>query len=172
MHYITPKNKDFTNIFFAFLKKSLDRDLNYASLDLKVANKHKKKHHHQHTWGRNKVQDQLPVHLTPPLSAFLEVDADMSVQLPSRDAGTVVSHSSIYLNSQQITQETEDMERKCNVEAGIVGWVGMGRIMDKEHDSKESKDRERCINGSICTPTSEAVACQSDADHFNHISDI
>lgn len=163
---------NFTNMFFAFLKKSLDRDLNYASLDLKVANKHKKKHRHQHTRGRNKLQDQLPVHLTPAMSAFSEVDADMSAQLPSRDAGTMVSHSSIYLNSQQITQETEDMERKWNVEAGSVGWVGMGRIVDKEHDSEESKDREGCSNGSICTPTSEAVACQSDTDHFNHISDV
>ncbi|XP_076607397.1 uncharacterized protein LOC143333262 [Chaetodon auriga] len=135
--------------------KSLEPDLNYASLDLKVANKHKKKHRHQQglAQGRNKLQDQLPAHLTPPVNAFLEVEADMDAQLPSRDTSTMVSHSSIYLNSQQIAQETEDMERESRE------WKG-------EQESKERKDRLDCSNGSVCTQLSEVDAVQSGTDHF------
>ncbi|XP_044079245.1 uncharacterized protein LOC122888638 [Siniperca chuatsi] len=157
--------------------KSLEPDLNYASLDLKVANKYKKKHRHQrgHTQGRNKLQDQLPVHLTPPMNAFLEMEADMDAHLPSRDTSTMVSHSSIYLNSQQIAQETEEMERDrgINMERENVGWEGIRRREDggsREwkgvQESEERKDRQDCSNGSICTQLSEVEAIQSGTDHF------
>ncbi|XP_051256554.1 uncharacterized protein LOC127363748 isoform X2 [Dicentrarchus labrax] len=156
--------------------KSLEPDLNYASLDLKVANKHKKKHRHQqgHTQGRNKPHDQLPVDLTPPGNAFLEVEADMDAQLPSRDTSTMVSHSSIYLNSQQIAQETEVMERErgIDMERENVGWEGKRRREDGgsrkwtgEQESEERRDRQDC-NGSICTQLSEVEAIQSGTDHF------
>ncbi|KAM9347947.1 uncharacterized protein ABDE67_010020 [Symphorus nematophorus] len=153
--------------------KCLEPDLNYASLDLKVANKHKKKyrqHQHCHAQGRNKLQDQPPVHLTPPGTAFLEAKADMDTQLPSRDTSTMVSHSSIYLNSQQIAQEAEDMERERGFN---VGWEGIRRREDGgsrewkgEHESVERKDRRDGSNGSVCTQLSELEAIQSGTDHF------
>ncbi|XP_041808605.1 uncharacterized protein LOC121617477 isoform X2 [Chelmon rostratus] len=157
--------------------KSLEPDLNYASLDLKVANKHKKKHRHQqgHTQGRHKPQDQLPARLTPPVNAFLEVEADMDCQLPSRDTSTMVSHSSIYLNSQQIAQETEDMERErgINMERENVGCEGIrrqedggGREWTGGQESEERKDRRDCSNGSVCTQLSDVEAVQSGTDHF------
>ncbi|XP_035521911.1 uncharacterized protein LOC118331218 [Morone saxatilis] len=156
--------------------KSLEPDLNYASLDLKVANKYKKKHRHQqgHTQGRIKPQDQLPVDLTPPGNAFLEVEADMEAQLPSRDNSTMISHSSIYLNSQQIAQETEVMERErgIDMERENVGWEGIRRREDgesrkwtREQESEERRDRQDC-NGSVCTQLSEVEAIQSGTDHF------
>ncbi|KAE8287472.1 hypothetical protein D5F01_LYC13516 [Larimichthys crocea] len=120
--------------------KSVDPDLNYASLDLKVANKHKKKNRHQqsHAQGRNKLQDQVPVRLTPPVNAFLEVEADVDTQLPSRDTSTMVSHSSIYLNSQQIAQETVDMGRERELENA--GWEdSASREWEGEEESMGEK---------------------------------
>ncbi|XP_068187210.1 uncharacterized protein [Antennarius striatus] len=138
---------------------SLEPDLNYASLDLKVANKGKKKHRHQqgHTQGRNKLLDQLPVHLAPPVNFFFEVETDMDPQLPSRNASTGVSHSSIYLNSQQIAQETEDTERERGMNGETESkWMG----------ERESEERKAYSNGSVCTWLSDADAIQSDSDHF------
>ncbi|XP_045895251.1 uncharacterized protein LOC123962861 isoform X1 [Micropterus dolomieu] len=157
--------------------KSLEPDLNYASLDLKVANKYKKNHRHQqgHTQGRNKPQDQLPVHHTPSVNAFLEVEADMDAHLPSRDTGTMVSHSSIYLNSQQIAEETEEMEREWGIDMERVtaGWEGIRRREDGgsrewkgEQESEERKGRQDISNGSVCTQLSEIDAIQSGTDHF------
>lgn len=170
---LTPKKQRFTNIFCLHcLQQSLEPDLNYASLDLKVANKHKKKHRHQHghSQGRSNPQDQLPVRLTPPVNASLEVDADMDAQLPSRDTSTMVSHSSIYLNSQQIAQEAEDMERErsINMERENVGWDGIRRLEDGQQESEERKDRQDYSNGSVCKQLSEVEASQSDI--FSHNS--
>lgn len=168
---MTPKKQHFTNIFCLHcLQQSLAPDLNYASLDLKVANKHKKKHRHQHTQERSKPQDQLPVCLIPPVNAFLEVDDDIDAQLPSRDTSTMVSHSSIYLNSQQIAQEAEDMERErsIDVERENVGWDGIRRLEDGQQESEERKDRQDYSNGSVCTQLSEVEASQSDI--FSHNS--
>ncbi|XP_045895252.1 uncharacterized protein LOC123962861 isoform X2 [Micropterus dolomieu] len=158
-------------------EESLEPDLNYASLDLKVANKYKKNHRHQqgHTQGRNKPQDQLPVHHTPSVNAFLEVEADMDAHLPSRDTGTMVSHSSIYLNSQQIAEETEEMEREWGIDMERVtaGWEGIRRREDGgsrewkgEQESEERKGRQDISNGSVCTQLSEIDAIQSGTDHF------
>ncbi|XP_040006870.1 uncharacterized protein LOC120802784 isoform X2 [Xiphias gladius] len=152
----------------------LEPDLNYASLDLKVAKKRKKKHHHQQdqTQGRN---NQLPVHLTPPVNAFLEVEGTMDAHLLSRDTSTMVSHSSIYLNSQQIAQETEEMEReRCiNMEREDGGWEETRRREDRatrewqgEQESEERKDRQDAGHGTVCTPLSEVQAIQIDTDHF------
>nr|XP_046267285.1 uncharacterized protein LOC124070957 [Scatophagus argus] len=159
-------------------KKSLEPDLNYASLDLKKANKHKKKHRYQqgHAQGRNKQQDQLTVHRTPSLNAFLEVEADLDAQLPSKDTGTMVSHSSIYLNSQQIAQETEDMERQrdVNMERENVSWEGIkgqedggGREWTGQQESQKRKDRQEYSNGSLCTQLSEAEAIQSGTGNYS-----
>ncbi|XP_070699913.1 uncharacterized protein [Pempheris klunzingeri] len=156
--------------------KHIEPDLNYASLDLKLAKKHKKKHRHQqgHIQGRNQLPDQLPVHLTPPASAFLEVEADVDAHLPSRDTSTMVSQSSIYLNSQQIAQEAEEMEKErgMNVERENVGWEGIrgkdgesGEWKD-EQESEESKDVKNYSNGSVFAQLSEVEAFQSGTDHF------
>ncbi|KAM3601518.1 uncharacterized protein V6R79_014129 [Siganus canaliculatus] len=151
-------------------------DLNYASLDLKVANKHKKKHRHQqgHAQGRNKLQDQLPVRLTPPTNTFLEVEADIDAQLPSRDTSIAVSYNSIYLNSHQIAQETEDMERGRGMN---MCWDGMrsqedggSRDWKGEHESEERRDRQDYGNGSVCTQLSQAEAIERTDDFTSSFS--
>ncbi|XP_047462470.1 uncharacterized protein LOC125020889 [Mugil cephalus] len=154
--------------------KPLEPDLNYASLDLKIANKRKKKARHQQgqTHGRNKSQDQLPVHHTPPANTFLEVDADLDAHLPSKDTNTMVSHSSIYLNSQQIAQEAEEMGRGRSIhkERENAGWESMRRREDggsrEWRRDQEGEDRTGGSNGSVCTQLPEADIFQSGADHF------
>ncbi|XP_053187072.1 uncharacterized protein LOC128370914 [Scomber japonicus] len=152
--------------------KSPESDLNYASLDLKMAKKRKKKYRNQQGQGRNK-QDRLSVHLTHPMNAFMEVEADMDAHLPPRDTSTMVSHSSIYLNSQQIAQETEDMERErsINIETESMGWEeirrqedGESREWKEEQESEERTDRQN--NGSVCTQLPQLEAIQSDTDHL------
>ncbi|XP_074528517.1 uncharacterized protein LOC141791770 [Halichoeres trimaculatus] len=132
--------------------KTSEADLNYASLDLKLAKKHKKKLRHQ-PQGRNSLQDQPMVH---PGNAFLEVDMDMDAQLPSRDTSTMVSHSSIYLNSQQIAQEAEEMERErgMNVERENESWEGIrteedGRITLWKGD-RENIEQQRNKGSPFC----------------------
>ncbi|XP_072301616.1 uncharacterized protein [Eucyclogobius newberryi] len=78
-------------------------DLNYASLDLKLAKKRKRRHQQGQVPGRGSPPEQLQARLTPPL-----VLEEVHVCLPLRDHSPMVSHSSIYLNSQQIDQERED----------------------------------------------------------------
>lgn len=140
------------------LNQSVEPDLNYASLDLKVAKLHKKKarHQHSHAQGRGTPQD-----------AFLEVDADMDAQLPSRDTSTMVSHSSIYLNSQQIAQETDDMGRERSVEKESVCWEGVRRFQDGYKEREERRDRQNYSDGSICTQLSEVEASLNDS-YGNH----
>ncbi|XP_040906907.1 uncharacterized protein LOC121190332 [Toxotes jaculatrix] len=155
----------------------LDLDLNYASLDLKLAQKRKRKHRHQQdqSQARNNRQDQLPVQLTPPRNALLDVEGDMDAHLPSRDTITMVSHSSIYLNSQQIAQETEEMERErsINTERENAGWEGLRgqedggtREWKGEQESDERDDRQGAGNGTVCTQLSKVEATQSSTDHF------
>ncbi|XP_049447959.1 uncharacterized protein LOC125898246 isoform X2 [Epinephelus fuscoguttatus] len=148
-------------------EECLESDLNYASLDLKMAKKRMKKNRHQqgHAQARNTLEEELPGYLTTPANAFLEVEADMDAHLPSRDTSTMVSHSSIYLNSQQIAQEAEEMEREN------AGWEGIrkredGRSGDWKRDSEEREDRKHSSNGSVCTQLSEIEAVQSGMDHF------
>lgn len=163
-----------TYIFFIVQNQPPESDLNYASLDLKLAKKRNKKYRHQHgqNQGWNK-QDRLSVHLTHPANGFMEVEADIDAHLPPRDTSTMVSHSSIYLNSQQIAQETEDMERErsTNIEKESMGWEGIRRREDGEsrewkgeQASEERTDRQN--NGSVCTQLSQVEAIQSDTNHF------
>ncbi|KAM8900568.1 uncharacterized protein AB9W97_010435 [Spinachia spinachia] len=110
-------------------------DLNYASLDLKMAKKRGKKskapHQQSPAQGRSHLGDEAPARLTPPANAFLEAEADTDAHLPSRDTG--LSHSSIYLNSQQIARETEEMERAAggSAEWEDLGCVGTGKREDR-----------------------------------------
>lgn len=110
------------------------------------------------------LQDQLPVCLTPPVNTFLEVDADTHAQLSSRDPSTTVSYSSIYLNSQQIAQEAEDMEkeRSINMERENVSWDGKGGLESREQEHQEGTDRQDCGNGSISAQFSEVKDRQDD----------
>lgn len=95
----------------------------------------------------------------------------MDAHLPSRDTSTMVSHSSIYLNSQQIAQETEDMEREregtCmeweNVREGVRRREDVGsRKWKGELEREDRADRQVDSNGTACARLS-----QSDADLFN-----
>lgn len=148
-------------------------DLNYASLDLKLAKKRKKHRHQQgQPQGRNTFQDQLPIHQND----FLEVEEDIDDCLPSRDTSTMVSHSSIYLNSQQIAQEAEEMEREksANMERENEGWeeirrndVG-SRKWRGEQESEERKDRQDDGSGAECSQLSEVHDTQSGTELFNN----
>ncbi|XP_026225699.1 uncharacterized protein LOC113168866 [Anabas testudineus] len=153
--------------------KPPEPDLNYASLDLKLAKKRKKHRHQQgQPQGRNTFQDQLPIHQND----FLEVEEDIDDCLPSRDTSTMVSHSSIYLNSQQIAQEAEEMEREksANMERENEGWeeirrndVG-SRKWRGEQESEERKDRQDDGSGAECSQLSEVHDTQSGTELFNN----
>ncbi|CAN9501880.1 unnamed protein product [Ophioblennius macclurei] len=144
-------------------------DLNYASLDLKLAKKHKKQRRQQ-SQGRATLQDQPAVRHTPPVNSFLEVDADVDACLPSRDTSTMVSHSSIYLNSQQIALEAEEMERErsVNLESENVGWDGLrGREEERRRDgTRERRDGGTVENVRVQFPNGDAL--QSSTDHLMH----
>ena len=139
---------------FIVWNQPLEPDLNYASLDLKLAkNKQRKKKNYQQqgrAQRRGKLQNQLSLHPEAPANTFSEVDA----QLPPRDASIMVSHSSIYLNSQQIAQETEDMERERGLD--VEGWKAGSGEWKVEQESEERKDYSS--NGSVCTQLSEVEA--------------
>ncbi|KAF3705863.1 hypothetical protein EXN66_Car021554 [Channa argus] len=151
--------------------KPSHRDLNYASLDLKVAKK-RRKHHYQQSQaqGNNNCQDQLPAHSTISIHDFLEVDEDMDAHLPPRDTSTMVSHSSIYLNSQQIAQEAEEMER---------GWEGIRRQesggsieWEARQESEEREDTQSDGNRTACAQLLDDIHSGTDNfSSFNHDSD-
>lgn len=131
-----------------------DPELNYASLDLMLAKQRKKK-------ACRQGQHQPTVRHTTAANTFLEVNSHVDAELPSKDNSTMVSHSSIYLNSQQIAQETEDMERKRNCE-GETSWDGVGFCWDGYSEREGRRDRQSYSNGSECTQVSEVEAGQSD----------
>ncbi|XP_008425423.1 uncharacterized protein LOC103475519 isoform X1 [Poecilia reticulata] len=154
--------------------KPPESDLNYASLDLKIAKNRKKNRHMQgQAQGRHKKHDSLAEHPTSPLNAFLEVDTEVDAHLPSRDTSVMVSHSSIYLNSQQIAQEAEEMERErgINMDKDNVGWDGLqeseeGRRRDWDEDQESEDRKDDCDNrnGNICIELSEVENTQSCSD--------
>lgn len=136
------------------LKQPSVPNLNYASLELKAANKNKKKHRHKqgHAQGHSALQDQPPLHFTAAANAFMDLGDDLDSELASRDTSTMVSHSSIYLNSQQIAQEAESMgrDRGVNVEGENAGWQELGRLED------DRSDRQDYSNGGACVQFSDA----------------
>ncbi|XP_015235251.1 PREDICTED: uncharacterized protein LOC107087922 [Cyprinodon variegatus] len=165
--------------------KPVEPDLNYASLDLKIAKKRKKHRHLQgQGQGRNKQQDLQADHLTPPSNAFLEIDAEVDAHLPCRDTAVMVSHSSIYLNSQQIAQEAEEMQRERGInmeEKEIIGWDGLqesvrgGRRNWAENpENWERKENHNGSDGKICIQLSEeetTLSCSDQVtDSFSHDS--
>lgn len=139
--------------------KPLETDLNYASLDFK---KRKRKYEQKRHKTPKSHQDQPLVHRTTSMNSFLEVDRDVAANLPPRDTSTMVSHgSSIYLNSQQIAQETEEMgrETRTNREREDVGWAGMEQ---QEDGGITAREREDARNGTVCVQ-----APQRDSDPFS-----
>lgn len=140
--------------------QALESAVNYASLDLSKAKKPKKKCRPKHAQGCN----NLPAHLTP-LNSFLEVDVDLEAQLPPGDASPLLSHSSVYLNTQQIAKETEDMGRGQSVKTEAEG----SKWMNRDRDGEERKKRLVCSNGDICTEAAEAEGCHGDTDAFNGV---
>lgn len=143
--------------------QSLEHDLNYASLNLKVTKKPKKKHRRNPAQGCTNVQEQVAVGLPPPMNAFLEMDINVDAQLPPTDESSMVSHSSIYLNSQQIAKEAEDMARgqSVNTEEKISNWI------TRDQDGEEGEKRKNSSDKNIWT---ETQGCHGDTDHFNNTS--
>ncbi|KAK7926183.1 hypothetical protein WMY93_008493 [Mugilogobius chulae] len=119
--------------------KPSEADLNYASLDLKLAKKRRRMQSHHQGPGRSSPPDQLQGRFTPPLG-LEEVD----VCLPLRDHSPMVSHSSIYLNSQQIDQEREDndtMHWLMSAEERPVRWNPEQESQNEVCAEESSNDR-------------------------------
>ncbi|KAL0994953.1 hypothetical protein UPYG_G00129890 [Umbra pygmaea] len=107
-------------------------DINYASLDLDVGQKHRKK---KRRYQQN--QNQLA-------GGFLEVDMEVEASLPSRSSSPLASRNSIYLNSQQMALETDEKDRKWET-ARERGWE---RDMDWETGGEErGRDRGMRMEG-------------------------
>ncbi|KAM9331838.1 uncharacterized protein KZ484_017104 isoform 2-T2 [Pholidichthys leucotaenia] len=156
-------------------KKPPEPSLNYASLDLKMAKKRKNKKHYHHQGprqGRSKLQDEPPVHLSPPGKTFSEVDVDVDTCLPSGDTSIMVSHRSIYLNSQQIAQQTEEMMERgwnVNMEREDVGWDsvrisndGGSREWEGHEESEDRRDKQRGSDGEVNMLLMERAEVDSD----------
>lgn len=140
------------------LVQVLEPDVNYASLDLSKAKKPKKQRRPTPAQGCS----HPPAHLAP-LNPFLEVDVDVEAQLPAGEASPPLSHSSVYLNTQQIAKETmEDMGggQSSTTEAEGSEWL------NRDHDGEERKNRWDCGNGDIGT---EAEGCHGNTDALNGV---
>ncbi|KAM4619927.1 uncharacterized protein ACJ7VT_006675 [Polymixia lowei] len=157
-------------------RKPLEPDVNYASLDLNVSTKRKKKRRYRQ--GQTQDQSQLQARLSQsaaPMTVFLEVEAEVEALLPSRNSSPMVSHSSIYLNSQQIALETEERERELgiNVKMEQTDWDDIGE-WDRRRTGEWVEDREGVedmdeVNGvdvNIATEIVEVPAINDSTDHF------
>ncbi|XP_033833732.1 uncharacterized protein LOC117381007 [Periophthalmus magnuspinnatus] len=123
----------------------VESDLNYASLDLKLAKKRKKRQSHQQGQvpARSSPPDQLQNDLTPPLLLGEE-----DVCLPLRDHSPMVSHNSIYLNSQEIDLDRDDNETdQCTMhwpmhgEKRAMGWKIEQESQDEVGNEESGNDR-------------------------------
>ncbi|KAF4082045.1 hypothetical protein AMELA_G00147180 [Ameiurus melas] len=95
-------------------EKSDPEDISYASLDLKLVQKRKKKKRYQEKQNQmHKVQTH-----PPPVAQMrcMEMEEDCDVALPSRSSSLIVSRSSIYLNSHQVALKTEELQRERETE--------------------------------------------------------
>ncbi|XP_067289967.1 uncharacterized protein [Pseudorasbora parva] len=82
-------------------------DVSYASLDLTVNKKRKKKRKYQ------RQAHQAQTHPQPTSQQHcMDQDNEADVTLPSRSSSLMVSRHSIYLNSHQVALEAEEMERE------------------------------------------------------------
>ncbi|XP_062391595.1 uncharacterized protein LOC134079522 isoform X2 [Sardina pilchardus] len=96
-------------------------DVSYASLDLRNAKKHKKKRKYQQNQNQNQSQSQTTqtqkaqshaVAAAPSQGCLDVAEGEEAVALPSRSSSLMVSRHSIYLNSQQIAQEAQELDRE------------------------------------------------------------
>lgn len=133
----------------------MEPDVNYASLDLSKAKKPKKQRRPKQAQGGSNP----PAHLARLSSSEVEVEA----QLPPGEAGPLLSHSSVYLNTQQIAKEAEDMGRgqSLTTEAEASKWV------DGDRDGEERKNRWDRSNGDACTEAAEG--CHGNTGAFNGV---
>ncbi|KAJ0061556.1 hypothetical protein NL108_005690 [Boleophthalmus pectinirostris] len=121
--------------------KPAESDLNYASLDLKLAKKRKRKQSHQQGLvpGQDSPPDQLHDRLIQP-----HVLEEEDVCLPPIDHSPMGFHSTIYLNSQQIDLEREDNEAvhlpMCGEERAM-GWKPEQESLDEVGNEESSNDR-------------------------------
>lgn len=116
--------------------------------------------------GRNNSLDQLPVRLTPPENTFL---GDVDGCLLNGDNSPMVSQSSIYLNSQQLVQESQEMERGNNGETVWQETEGESTGWKKAQENEDSATMEECSSGSELYPDEQAI--QSCTDHFIMLPD-
>lgn len=122
----------------------LESNLNYASLDLKLAMKRKRRHQQSHVLpGQIPLPDQLQARLPAPENALLD-EACLSL----RDQSPVVSHSSIYLNSQQIGLEKEDRENKMH-------WQTTREERTEEWSPEQESEGNVCCEDGSRRPTGD-----------------
>ncbi|XP_028840092.1 uncharacterized protein LOC114792807 isoform X2 [Denticeps clupeoides] len=110
-------------------------DISYASLDLNNFKKKKK------TWQYQQSHPQLQQE--PPQASVEEDllgDPEMNVDHLSRDSSLIVSHNDIYLNSQQISQEAEEMGRERE-RKGLRKWE-MDRARERNPEKDQPMDRD------------------------------
>ncbi|KAJ8266725.1 hypothetical protein GJAV_G00134000 [Gymnothorax javanicus] len=94
-------------------EKPSQQDVSYASLDLMSGQKRRKKHKNkQHpkpaqNWTAEQQLGQ---------QELLEAEAEVESGMPCRENSTMLSRNSIYLNSQQIAFESEELERRLEME--------------------------------------------------------
>ncbi|KAK3521776.1 hypothetical protein QTP70_018303 [Hemibagrus guttatus] len=91
-------------------EKSDPEDVSYASLDLQLAQKRKKKKRYQE---RQNQAHMVQINAAPvPQKRHMERGADCDTALPSQTSSHNVFRSSIYLNSHQVALETEELQRE------------------------------------------------------------
>ncbi|XP_076876209.1 uncharacterized protein LOC143525782 [Brachyhypopomus gauderio] len=91
-------------------EKAEPTDISYASLDLSVNTKRRKKRKH---YVNQNLMHQAQTHPQPVTQqSVLETGADGEPALPSRTDSLMASRHSIYLNSHQVALETEERERE------------------------------------------------------------
>lgn len=95
---------------FPFPLQSDPEDVSYASLDLRLVQKRKKKKRYQDKLDQTQKVQTHPL----PVGQMrrMEMGADCDATLPSRTSSLTVSRSSIYLNSHQVALETEELQRE------------------------------------------------------------
>ncbi|KAM9455933.1 uncharacterized protein Hap1MRO34_019488 [Clarias gariepinus] len=91
-------------------EKSDPEDISYASLDLRLVQKGKKKKRYQKKQNQTHKVQTHPPPVVP--MRRVEMGTDCDVALPSRTSSLIVSRSSIYLNSHQVALETEELQRE------------------------------------------------------------
>ncbi|XP_066507879.1 uncharacterized protein [Hoplias malabaricus] len=115
-----------TNLSTRQEEKDEPNDVSYASLDLTVAQKRKKKRKYH---NKPNQTHQVQTHTPPGQQSSVDTSVDHEVTLPSRSSSLMVSRNSIYLNSHQVALEAEELERE----------------RDREREWKSNREREREI---------------------------